>query len=202
MPVFFNKYHDLADEELVERIGQEDSEAFDELYRRYSRRLLYYLYRMLGGQEEKAQDFLQELFLKVLEKNTPFAASQRFSTWIFSVAHNMCCNEYRRLEVRGSTTGAELGLKVQKEQDGYHHAERSLDQKVFKQSLLCELARLDEDKRSTFLLRYQENCSIREISAILGCPIGTVKSRLFYTSRLLAARLRAFATCNEGGEQE
>ena len=59
-----------------------------------------------------------------------------------------------------------------------------LEQRAFKQSLL------DEDKRSTFLLRFQENFTIDEIGAMLGCPSGTVKSRPFYTCRLLADRLR------------
>jgi len=74
--------------------------AFDELYNRYSKRLLVYFYRMLGRNEEKAQDFLQDFFLKLIEKPHLFSSKNRFSSWVFTVASNMCKNEYRRLKVR------------------------------------------------------------------------------------------------------
>lgn len=188
---FFRR--DLTDEELVICSGRGDADAFDELYGRYSQRLLYYFYRMLG--DDKAQDFLQELFLKVIEKNESCAAAPRFSTWLFTVAHNMCCNEYRHMAVRQETFLADVDL-LQPCQEG-DDIERELDQAAFKKSLLAELDCLDQVKRSTFLLRYQENFAIAEIGTIMGCSPGTVKSRLFYTTRLLADRLKAFHPCSD-----
>ena len=64
MPLFQKKYDTLTDEKLMAHIQRGDTAAFDELYTRYSKRLLYYFHRMLGGDGEKAQDFLQDLFLK------------------------------------------------------------------------------------------------------------------------------------------
>jgi len=188
---------DLADEELVARIARGDGSAFDELYRRYSRRLLHYFLRMLG--EEKAQDFLQELFLKVIENRTSLAGNGCFSTWIFAIAHNMCCNEYRYMAVRQDTFSTDVDRLVPQEEGD--NVEATLDHATFKESLLAELDRLDEVRRSTFLLRFQEGFSIREIGEIMGCANGTVKSRLFYTTRLLADRLRAFDPCKDEENQ-
>ena len=81
-------------------IAEHDERAFDELYRRYSDRMLRYFWRMLNQDEEKSQDFLQDLMMKVVEKAHLFNADRRFSTWIYSVASNMCKNEYRSREVR------------------------------------------------------------------------------------------------------
>jgi RNA polymerase sigma-70 factor (ECF subfamily) len=100
MGIFRKNYSEVSDEELMQNIRQGNTGAFDELYRRYNRRLLLYFYRMLGGDSEKAQDFLQDLFLKIFEKNNLFRNEARFSSWIFTVAHNMCKNEYRWLSVR------------------------------------------------------------------------------------------------------
>lgn len=165
--------------------------AFDELYNRYSKRLLVYFYRMLGGNEEKAQDFLQDIFVKIIEKPHLFGSKNRFSSWVFTVANNMCKNEYRRLKVRNQVVN-------EKDLDFFPHPgennflEKNLAGSEFKEVLLKELTKLDQLKQSTFLLRFQENLSIKEISEILECSEGTVKSRLFYTTKYLAKKLNAF----------
>ena len=66
----------------MESIQQGDRVAFDEIYQRYSQRLLCYFYRMFGGDEEKAQDFLQDLFLKIIEKPEQFISKHKFISWI------------------------------------------------------------------------------------------------------------------------
>jgi RNA polymerase sigma-70 factor (ECF subfamily) len=147
----------------------------------------------LGGDEEKAQDFLQETFLKIVEKPELFHTEKKFSTWIFTVAYNMCKNEYRRLEVREIVENyAKVDEVSQGLESEYHPAEQNLDQKVFKQALFEELENFDDGHRSAFLLRYQQDFSIKEIGEILSCSEGTVKSRLFYTTQKLAAKLKAF----------
>jgi RNA polymerase sigma-70 factor (ECF subfamily) len=183
-----------SDEELLGQIDRGDTEAFDELYRRYSRRLLHYLYRMLGEDEDRAQDFLQEVFLKVVEGGTSLGPGRRFAPWVFSVAHNLCCNEYRRLQVRREAS-AEVTAFLSRSLDVYDAPGEEMDRRAFAESLHRQLALLDETRRSTFLLRYQEGLSLREIGAVMGCPPGTVKSRLFYTLRHLAAALAEHAPC-------
>ena len=193
MAIFKNKYRKFSDEKLMGCIQRGDTSAFNELYNRYSKRLLFYFFRELGGDEGKAQDFLQEIFLKIVEKSELFRTDKKFSTWIFTVAYNLCKNEYRRLEVREIVaTNADMDQMSQGFESEYHPSEQKVDQKVFKRALLDELEKFDDGHRSAFLLRHQQNLSIREIGEILGCSEGTVKSRLFYTTQKLASKLKAF----------
>ncbi len=177
----------------MESIQQGDTAALDELYQRYSQRLLYYFFRMFGGDEEKAQDFLQDLFLKIIEKPEQFISKHKFTSWIFTVAHNMCKNEYRRLDVRKIVEN-EVNLdSVSSEfENGCHPIEQTVDQKIFESQLVRELLKMNLDYQTTFLLRFQENLTIKEISEILECSEGTVKSRLFHTTRKLMNRLNEF----------
>jgi RNA polymerase sigma-70 factor (ECF subfamily) len=193
MGIFKNKYKKFSDEKLMGCIQRGGTSAFNELYNRYSKRLLFYFFRELGGDEEKAQDFLQDTFLKIVEKPDLFRTEKKFSTWIFTVAYNLCKNEYRRMEVREIVENdANIDEVSQSFQGEYHPAEQKVDQKIFEQALFDELKKLDDGHRSAFLLRYQQNFSIKEIAEILGCSQGTVKSRLFYTTQKLAAKLKAF----------
>jgi len=192
--IFANhKYKKLADEQLMELIKQHNTAAFDELYKRYSQRLLLFLYRSLGGNEDNAQDFLQEIFLKIVEKPDLFYTDRKFSTWVFTIAHNLCKNEYRRREVRKVVeNSADIDSVTVNINNEYFYAEQIIDQKLFRSALYKELDNFDADRRNIFILRHQQNFTIKEISEILGCSEGTVKSRLFYISKKLAQKLNEF----------
>jgi RNA polymerase sigma-70 factor (ECF subfamily) len=193
MAIFRNKHRNFTDEKLMECIQRRDTSAFDELYRRYSHRLLCYFHRELGGDEQKAQDFLQDIFLKIAERPELFDTERKFSSWIFTVAYNLCKNEYRRLHVRQVVDKNVDAHAIAHDGEGeYHQLERNVDQRAFESALSAELEKFGDGQRSAFLLRYQQNLSIKEIGEILGCSEGTVKSRLFYTTQKLASRLRAF----------
>ncbi len=183
-PSYYKKF---TDEALMSLVTAGKAAGMRELYRRYSNKLLFYFYRMLGGNEEKAQDFLQDVFLKILEKPDQFNPGLKFSTWVFSIASNLCKNEYRRLKVRDIVDN-ESDMD-QHAQDGQDY-EQKIDHSILEVALQKQLMQMDLDQRSTFLLRFQENYSIDEISKILACAPGTVKSRLFYTSRKLALCLK------------
>lgn len=177
----------MSDEELFRLIQLGEEEAFTELYSRYSRRLLAFFVRMLGG-EDQAQDFLQELFLRVIQKQHTFNHGKRFSTWIFSIAYNMCKNEYRRREVRKAS-------RFRLEEDSVQNApsvETKVEMDIFLQLLEQELQKLLPEQRAVFLMRFQEGFSLQEIATVLQCPIGTVKSRLHYAARKLAKLLQEF----------
>lgn len=177
----------------MESIQQGDTAAFDALYYRYSQRLLYYFFRMFGGDEEKAQDFLQDLFLKIIEKPEQFISKHKFTSWIFTVAHNMCKNEYRRLDVRKIIENeVSLDSVPSRFENGCHPMEQTVDQKIFENHLTRELTKMNPDYQTTFLLRFQENLTIKEISEILECSEGTIKSRLFHTTKKLMNRLNEF----------
>lgn len=193
MVIFKKKYQKCSDEKLMEHIQAGTIGAFDEIYSRYNKKLLYYFYRMLGEKEEKAQDFLQEIFIKIVEKPQLFDPQKKFYAWIFSVANNMCKNEYRRKDVRRHVNHVENmdELPLESKSD-YFLAEKKYDQKLFQTALENELIKMDIEQQTTFLLRFQQNFSIKEISEILECSEGTIKSRLFYTTKKLATKLKAF----------
>lgn len=179
----------LTDEALMERVAQRDSRAFGVLYDRYADRLVNYFFGMLWKDREKAQDFMQELFTKVVQKPELYQSGRPFKTWLFSVANNMCKNEYRRMEVR-KNTGYELDRDVA--DSGATSTERLLDRSNFQEALDAALLELDEVKRSTFEMRFRQDLSIKEIAQAMDCNEGTVKSRLFYTLKQLNTKLKHF----------
>lgn len=175
----------------MEGITNGDTLAFSELYGRYKGKMLYYFFRMLGSNEDKAQDFLQDLFMRIVEKPDLFDSSRKFSTWIYSVAHNMCKNEYRKLEVRKVIDKNAEGEALNKAADN-NLQDKETDINRFTSALHSELAQLDNDKKTTFLLRFKEGLSIKEIGETMECSEGTVKSRLFYTNKILSNKLGHF----------
>jgi RNA polymerase sigma-70 factor (ECF subfamily) len=183
------KYKELSDEVLMTYVQKGEKQAFDEIYNRYSSKLLYYLYRMLNRDEEKAQDILHDLFIKVVDRPELFDTSKKFSTWIYTIATNLCKNEYRSQNVRSIVT------KVDDPEVFGGESERSsssVDYAIFMQRLEEELSTLSEQHREVFMLRFQGDMSLKEISDVIGCPEGTVKSRLFYTLKKLSTNMSEF----------
>ncbi len=172
-----------TDNELMELIGEGNARALEEIYRRYSGKLLRYFFRMLWKDENKAQDFLHDLFLKIIQNPGYYQPGRNFATWIFSVANNMCKNEYRRESVRSAHANSQgvVNLYVVEQADQDDDLSRRLD---------IALTNLDEDERNLYALRFEVEMSLDEMSAMLGCPTGTVKSRLFYLKKKLATALK------------
>lgn len=181
----------LTDEELVTKLAAGDHKAFSELYHRYSERLMYYFYRMLGNSTEKAEDFLQDIFMKIIDKAGTFDPSRKFSTWIFSIAHNMCKNEYRSMGVRKNSNIDEFHESVFQFESNPPEIQE-VDTEQFLTDLFNELETFDEIHKTVFLLHYREDFSLKEIGQILDISEGTVKSRLFYARKRLSERLAKY----------
>lgn len=98
------QYKTLSDEDLMIAVGKGDQRAFDEIYNRYSGPLLGYFMRMLWKDREKAEDFMHDIFAKIVRKPELFDPKRKFKTWVYSVANNMCKNEYKKQEVRKNTS--------------------------------------------------------------------------------------------------
>lgn len=178
-----------TDEELMKLFIKGDKRAFDELYERYAKKLLFFLYTKLHRDADKANDFLQDLFLKLIENPRAFDTKKRFSTWFYNVAYNMCKNEYKKNSLRGfKVEGKEMESIPYKDETTDSFDQQKLNQ--FNWYLSKELERLDENQRSTFILKFKENFTINEISNIMECSPGTVKSRLFYTIKKLSTNLK------------
>jgi len=173
-----------TDEELMHFIQQGDCSAFDEIYLRYNERLYYYFYRMLGHEHAMAEDFMHDLFLKLIRKPYLFDLQRNFKTWVFSIAHNMCKNEYRNRLVHATIDNDENPDKYITEAVENRSSEKMLE------AIFNELDKMDESHKTAFLLKYREGFSLEEISEIMDLPIGTVKSRLFYARKKLQDNLK------------
>jgi len=186
MPVQHKAYQDRSDEALMLLMQSGEEGAFNVLYERYGHRLYRYFYRMLGQDEALAGDCTQELFLRIIEKSEAFDPNRRFSTWAYAIAANMVKNEYRR---RSRLPELQRLPDDGLPQDTATELFSRLDAGARRRLLEQAVQQLSEQQRECFLLRYQEELPIQEISQIVGCPEGTVKSRLHYALRKLNERL-------------
>ncbi|MBT4609410.1 MAG: RNA polymerase sigma factor [Gemmatimonadetes bacterium] len=182
----------MIDEQLICRLQAGDTRAFDELYDRHSPRLLGYLRRMVGD-SERAQDLLHDVFLRLVERCDRIDTQRPFSRWLYSVAHNLCCSELRHSHVRrDKSNDLSLELRFQVAETQPLTPDHGLDDERFLAALDSALANLEPERRSVFVLRHAHQWPIAQISEAVGCPEGTVKSRLFHATRALAASLRPF----------
>lgn len=183
-------HNNCTDEQLMVLVAAGSESSFEEVYLRYADRMYGFFYRRLYQDEEKARDFTQDLFLKIVEKRDAFDPGKSFIGWLYRIASNMCKNEYRRNAVRGQP---KRELSQEEKDNALVPPQRiKYDHDLFRSSLAKELERLPEEQRLTFVFRYQEDLSIRQISEILSCSEGTVKSRLYYTLKKLSRRLSIF----------
>lgn len=188
MGLFGKEYANLSDERLMELVVRGDERAFGAVYDRYHGRLLNYFHRMLWHDRERSRDMLQDLFAKLAQRPQSYDPSRPFQTWLFSVANNMCKNAYRHEEVvraaaihlRGETDRVEASNGI------------GVDHELFRDRLHEELDKLEPDHKATFVMRYHEDMAIKEIALAFACSEGTVKSRLFYTLKKLAERMKEF----------
>lgn len=180
------RLNNISDELLMSSLQKGDESAFNILYDRYSDRILYYMFKMLRQDEAKAQDFTQDVFLKVVEFSDKFDTNKSFKTWIFTIAANHCKNYFRsnKQMVEINSSGATKLFQDSKE-DEY-------DQKEFRKRLNAEVDKLSYTYKETFILRYKEDLKLKEIAEIMDCPVGTIKSRLNHVTGVLAEKLKAY----------
>lgn len=178
------------DETLMLAIRRGDAQAFAALYDRYAARMYRFFYRMLGRDQERARDFTQEIFVKIIEKPQHYDPARPFDTWFYAVAMNMCKNEYRRQDKQQTER---FSPDNHLEPDDFDPIS-ALDQSIFEQQLQRALDCLADPHRRALMLRFQEERSIREISEIENCPEGTVKSRLHHAVRQLAGLMEGWKT--------
>jgi RNA polymerase sigma-70 factor (ECF subfamily) len=183
------KYAVCSDEELMAYLINGNHKAFEEIYKRYAPFMLRFFYRHLYHDKDKAQDFLQDLFMKVIEKANAYKPDKKFKVWLYTIANNMCKNEYRRNGVRGYKVN-DFGVII----DDHVSLiiQHKFDRNLFNKMLTEELKAMDDVQSLTFSLRYLDHLSVREISEIMECAEGTVKSRLFYTLKRLTTKLEIF----------
>ena len=184
------QYKSMSDEELMIAMGKGDKRAFDEIYGRYSGPLLGYFTRMLWRDREKAEDFVHDIFAKIVRRPELFDPSRKFKTWLYSVANNMCKNEYKKQEVRKNTSsGLDTHYTVS---DTNANVLSEVQDSQFREEFEESLLALDEKHSQVFSLRHIQGLAIKEIAEILEISEGTVKSRLLYATKYLAESLKDF----------
>ena len=178
-------------------VSRGEEMAFEELYLRYSKRLMVYFSRMLNFNRVLAEDALQDLFMKIAEHPDKFDRNRSFKTWIFSVASNTCKNYYRHKQVITKTKEDLNFLKETQDENSFVKLASKMDAQKFRQTLELLLNELPLEKKEAFILKYQEERSIEEIAFIQNCPEGSVKSRLHYTLKVLEEKLKLFKPVND-----
>lgn len=181
----------FTDEELMDRIRNCDCKCFEELYDRYHKRLFNFIFRIVNDRE-KAEDFLHDVFIKVMESHDRFDMTRKFSTWIYTIAINLCRNEMRNQLNRKQLIALNfipdfISPAIQNE---------NIDKRNFKHELNKLIGEMDEENKTILLLRFHEELSISQISSIVGLAEGTVKSRLFYMLKKMANQLSVYNPTN------
>ena len=169
----------LSDEQLMEFFQtNKDGRgaiAFDHLYKRYAKRMVNFFYYSFRNDFEKAQDFLHDLFLKIIENKNKFDKNQQFQAWIYRMASNMCKNEYRSNTIN------------QKYQSHILYTANLIDvENFFNNEMRVYINSLEQEQRSLIILRFKLNLTVKEIANIFECAEGTIKSRLFYATKELS----------------
>ena len=196
MPLKKGKFSVLTDEELMLHLCEGEVVAFDEIYYRYGKRLLGYFIRMLNFDKGLAEDALQDLFLKIAERPEKFDGSRSFKTWIFSIASNSCKNFYRHQKVVLESHEELSYLDGNTNENEFLKTAAKIDGAEFRKVLEEVLNELSPEKKEAFILKYQEDKSLADIAFIQNCPVGSVKSRLHYTLKIVEEKLKIFNPLN------
>ena len=180
--------HNYSDEYLMDLLKGGSATAFEELYKRYSQKLLALMCKMLNHNEALAQDLLHDTFLKIIEKPEQFNSQKRFEPWIYTIAANACRKTYRAKLLTNVEDIKESELGVAENIVVHHKSENS----NFRLALNKALDQLSYEHKETFVLKHQHELSIKQIAVVLQCAEGTVKSRLFTARKILAKKLNQY----------
>ena len=166
-----------SDETLMQNLRRGDMQAFDELYTRHRQSLFNFIFRLLQD-AALAEDVFQEAYMRVLEKADRFNPRNKFSTWLYTVAHNLCMDELRR---QSTSIPAENTTELPPARSPDDHLLKREDEEAAHHLL----AGLQPHLRSVVVLRVLHDYSQEETAKIVGVPIGTVKSRLHHALKQL-----------------
>jgi RNA polymerase sigma-70 factor, ECF subfamily len=178
--------HESSEEDLLRRARLGDAHAFDEFIRRSSPRVYAWMCRAVG--RDAAEDLTQEIFLKVFRGLSRYRGDAPARAWLAAIAHNTVKNQYRFLGRfrRIFTADRDSLAEPADPADGPEEAAGGSERRA---RVAEALGRLPEKFRMPLVLRDLDGWSYEEISASLGLPLGTVKSRIARARGLLKAVL-------------
>jgi RNA polymerase sigma-70 factor (ECF subfamily) len=180
-----------TDEQLmISLVEEDDLGTFEELLTRYEKSLFHYIVRYTGD-FHTAEDLFQETFYRIFKHRKSFNPDLRFSTWVYSIATNLCIDELkkkaRKLEVplEDNRINKEPSSHSRDREITTTSSNPSPEGKLIKKDLeekIKDLVKsLPEKLKSVFILSEYQELTCREIAKILEIPVGTVKSRLHHS---------------------
>lgn len=169
---------------LLSRVADEEKEAFEALYRLYGPRLQRFICSVTK-QPALVEEIIDDSMLVVWRKAYTFNHTAKVSTWIFAIAYRQSLKALRRLGQRADTTADEQpDLPTPGPDD-------ALQQQQLHQQLEHALEALSPEQRAVMELTYYFGYACREVAQIMGCPLDTVKTRMFHARRKLKVSLAA-----------
>lgn len=189
-----------TDEALLERYVGGDLRAFESLLDRYRRPMYNFLLRTVRD-PQAAEDLLQEVFVRVVQRASDFRGDSRFSTWAYTIARNLSIDHARKMSHRrhasldapargqGDTEAPPLSERVEHPSPT---AERAAIGQQVQVALRAAVEALPDDQREVFLLRQVQHLSFLEIAEIVGVPENTAKSRMRYALERLQSALAEY----------
>jgi RNA polymerase sigma-70 factor (ECF subfamily) len=191
-----------TDEILMDAFRTGDGSAFGILVQRHSRGVYNYLLRSVHN-TARAEEMLQEVFMRVIRSKNRYQQSAKFTTWVYTIARNLCVDESRRARFRDHESleaprrggnhgqGRTLLAAIPAEQVP---TDEGADAPRIRGRLADAIAALPEDQREVFLMRQLGGLSFREIGEAVGAPENTVKSRMRYALEKLRQELSDLQT--------
>jgi RNA polymerase sigma-70 factor (ECF subfamily) len=182
---------------LMLRVKRGDRLAFTELVGKYQQPVLNFIFRTVRDENE-AQDLAQNVFVQVWKSRARYQRTAKFSTWLFTIARNLCLNELRRRSRHPAESIEEThveheDLPRQQYEDKTHIAapERLLHGELA-QKIEEALAGLPENQRTAILLCRQDELSYEEISEVLDCSLSATKSLIHRGREALKEKLKPY----------
>ncbi|AXK72308.1 RNA polymerase sigma factor RpoE [Lysobacter sp. TY2-98] len=181
------------DRELVERVQRGDSSAFDVLVRKYQHRVVGLIGRYVHDWSE-CQDVAQEVFMRAYRALGNFRGDAQFSTWLHRIAVNTAKNHLVAQNRRPPTDDIDV-MDAEQFDPSFRlrdtdTPEHELLRQEIERTVMDAVNRLPEELREAITLREVEGLSYDEIAERMGCPIGTVRSRIFRAREAIDAQLK------------
>lgn len=167
----------FSDEKLA-RLSLKDHLSFSLLINRYKIKIFNYIRRISRLSEEDAEDLLQDIFLKVYLNLNDFDSDLKFSSWIYSIAHNQVVSNYRKFKVRPEGNSVSIDENLMQKLVHAFDIEKELDVKILNKKIFKILEGLKDKWREILILKFFEEKDYNEISDIIKKPIGTVASMM------------------------
>ncbi len=179
-----------TDEELVARTIGGDADSFNELIHRWERPIYALAYRQIG-REEDARDVCQDTFLRAYRALNGFRGQAKFSSWLYRIALNLC-RDWMRRERRTPVVQAPEDMDLM-DLAAAREPSESIEDRVGRHDLTRAVERamalLPEEQRTAIVLKEYQGLTFQEIADLLGCPLSTVKTRLYQGLTVLRREL-------------